>query len=540
MKSNSITEQTDLFLAQTRLRIKKTPDKLDISGYGVAIPAIAAYERSKGINTKIYDPNLNMDTYDQIIQKIMNVNPLVLGISRITSTYMDELFDFVHDIRVSGYKGFIFLGGHAPSIEYERILTNCKEADCVVIGEGEETIYELVTTVKNKGDWKKIDGIAYCVGHDIKRNRLRPLIQNLDELPFMAADYIEELQETVGKDIVAYLVSSRGCYKNCSFCAIAAYFDMFEGWRMRYRSIENVFSEVKKIYEDYGIRKFCFWDDNFIIPGKKGIERIKKFKDLIKTLPEEISIEIETRVDTISYEAIKILKEAGLKHIHIGLEAFNDRDLKLYNKCVTMEQNDKALSILEDLGFSTKVGSKYRIATYLICFNPYTELNDIIDMIKYFYRYSISPKKQISALYVTNNAPIKNYLIEHGVELRGEDNKWEFIDKRVGDIYKKYSDFVGLAMIKRENLRTIEKLGLLKKEKILDDIVSLRTSIDNKCTECLEILTKTYIETNDAQKVEEIYKRSIQDLNDYVDENSNGQIKELLKKYENIFYQENM
>ena len=73
---------------------------------------------------------------------------------------------------------------------------------------------------------------------------MRPLIQDLDELPFMATDFLEELQLKHGKNVTAYLVSSRGCYKNCSFCSIAAYFDMFEGCRMRYRSVKSVFEEI--------------------------------------------------------------------------------------------------------------------------------------------------------------------------------------------------------------------------------------------------------------------------------------------------------
>lgn len=57
---------------------------------------------------------------------------------------------------------------------------------------------------------------------------MRPLIQDLDELPFMATDFLEELQLKHGKNVTAYLVSSRGCYKNCSFCSIFFCYDMDE------------------------------------------------------------------------------------------------------------------------------------------------------------------------------------------------------------------------------------------------------------------------------------------------------------------------
>lgn len=98
--------------------------------------------------------------------------------------------------------------------------------------------------MRTRQEWKNIDGIAYIEDEKVKTTRMRPLIQDLDELPFMATDFLEELQLKHGKNVTAYLVSSRGCYKNCSFYSIAAYFDMFEGCRMRYRSVKSVFEEM--------------------------------------------------------------------------------------------------------------------------------------------------------------------------------------------------------------------------------------------------------------------------------------------------------
>ena len=71
--------------------------------------------------------------------------------------------------------------------------------------------------MRTRQEWKNIDGIAYIEDEKVKTTRMRPLIQDLDELPFMATDFLEELQLKHGKNVTAYLVSSRGCYKNCSF-----------------------------------------------------------------------------------------------------------------------------------------------------------------------------------------------------------------------------------------------------------------------------------------------------------------------------------
>lgn len=509
--------KTELLLVHTKLQIKNDTKAPDLSGYGVALPTLTAYEREQGIVTRIYDTSLCTDTYEQIVKKIVEENSLVLGISRITTNYIEEIFEFIDDIRRYGYRGFIFLGGHAATIEYEKCLLECSGCDCVVMGEGEVTIAELVYAIRKKEPWQNIKGIAYVDASGIKRNPLRPLISDIDSIPFMATDLLEQLQEIQGKrNITAYLVSSRGCYKKCSFCSIAAYFDMFEGCRMRYRSVENVFNEMKSLYYAHGIRKFCFWDDTFIIPGKKGIERCHRLAELIKTLPEKISLEIATRVDTISYEVIALLKEAGLKHIHLGIESFIDRDLVLYNKGVTVEQNIEALSILEDLGFSTKVGSKLRIATYLISFNPFTTLEDIRHMIFYFKKYEISPKKQVTFLHVSNYAPIKQKLINNGIKL-GLNNEWEFLDERVSYLSEKYYNFVQHAMKTREKLRTLEKSEKYNNDiKLLNEIKLLRENIDNKCTEFLEKLVDYFDNNMRKESIEAFYKKNIDEFNDFV------------------------
>lgn len=131
-------------------------------------------------------------------------------------------------------------------------------------------------------------------------------------------------------------------------------------------------------------------------------------------------------------------------------------------------------------------------------------------------------------------------MLEHEVELKGEENKWEFLDKRVGIIFKKYCDFVGLAMKKREQLRTIEKLRSIKEIDILNDITNLRIEIDNKCTKCLECLTNAYLEGDDNEMVEKIYQNYVWDFYQFLEERVSNEIKEVIDVYGNVFYQENM
>lgn len=263
---------------------------------------------------------------------------------------------------------------------------------------------------------------------------------------------------------------------------------------------------------------------------------------MIKTFPEKISLEIATRVDTISYEIIEILKEIGLKHIHLGIESFIDRDLELYSKGVTVKQNIEALSILEEFGFSTKVGSEFRVATYLISFNPLTTFEDIRTMLQYFRRYEISPKKQITFLHVSDYAPIRQKLISMGVSINAnKNNEWSFLDERVGVLAEKYYDFVKHAMRIRERLRTVEKIGIFNCEsEELERISFLRKNIDNKCTDFLEKLVDYYDNIGNNESIEDVYNKGIYDFDMYVVEKLEDNINQILSAVGDSCYMENL
>ena len=135
------------------------------------------------------------------------------------------------------------------------------------------------------GSFKCYDKLNKC---DIVR-----LCEKIEK--YLNGDYKKIIRERENKQFLVvykngvndsyFMVGILGDYLNYSF----------EGCRMRYRSVKSVFEEIKYLYQNYNIRKFCFWDDNFIIPGKRGIERCRELVELIKSLPEKISLELETR-----------------------------------------------------------------------------------------------------------------------------------------------------------------------------------------------------------------------------------------------------
>lgn len=145
------------------------------------------------------------------------------------------------------------------------------------------------------------------------------MIQDLDELPFMATDFLEELQLKHGKNVTAYLVSSRGCYKNCSFCSIAAYFDMFEGCRIKtMESCQKIkFYRKKRNMTQDELAEAANLSTSYISQvetGRKNIGRegLEKIAEALQVLPAMlIQCDDMVRKDVKSCQIMKELEDCS-------------------------------------------------------------------------------------------------------------------------------------------------------------------------------------------------------------------------------------
>ena len=508
-----------ILMVNASFHIKKdvVGEKAVIQPMGVSY--LAAYLRSKGFEVEIYEPSVYGGTHEEHFIRINNYNCDVIGFSICADEYKSETFQMINRLRKEGYKGFIVVGGHSPSLNYEAYISECPYIDCISIGEGEITLEELCSCLSRKKDWHNIHGIAYrdTIRDNVVVTSPRELIKDIDTIPFPARDILALRAEYLGDKAVAYLLSSRGCYQNCSFCSVATYYNLQCGNRFRYRSIANIVQEIKFVYDSFGITRFSFIDDNFVLPGEKGIVRCKEFNSLIKKCSFKITFEINTRVDTINKESIEFLKEVGLRNICIGIESFLESDLQIYNKNITRQQIETTLSDLSEVGYSTKVGSEYRVRTYMIVFNPYTTVDGLLEHLVYLRKYYISPKKMLTILTVYDHTDIKKRLLEEGL-LYGK-NEWTFKNKEVGSIYSSFSKYVKHVMKVREKIRTIQKLAIKNEYTINNTALDeAREYIDESCYNYLEKLL--YVvkgnpdQTNFSFNCE--YMSAIKEINEYI------------------------
>lgn len=311
--------------------------------------------------TKIMNPKRKL--WEHILEKILSKKHDVIGFS--SGTFHMSSVIYLSNMIKKERSTPIILGGCHPTVMPILSLKETK-ADFTVMGEGESTIIELLKYLSKKNnDIKNIKGIAYCNNGDCKINEPRERIENLDELPFPARHLLNP--KLYKKEAFGYVISSRGCPFNCSFCSSHTMW----GRHTRLRSAKNMVDEIELVYNKYGTKEFRFADDLFPI----NIQRVKDFAKEIKNRKLDISFRCGSRVDTINKEVLSYLKDAGCKKISFGVESGNQRILNLINKKITLEQSKKAIKMTQDAGIKA-------IAFFMVGHPTETlkELQDTIDL----------------------------------------------------------------------------------------------------------------------------------------------------------------
>ena len=291
-------------------------------------------------------------TTQEIIEKIKQENPKIIGITALTPTINNTL-KLSREIKQNFPNILIVLGGAHPSGFPQKILEENKFVDIIVIGEGELTFPELCDKIEKKKPLSTVKGIAYNYKDKIIINPKREYVKNLDEIPFPARHLVplktkyKQLPYHYKKQPLVHMITSRGCpYGKCTFC--------FEAGRLgpyyRKRSPENVVEEIKQIINDYGAKEISFWDDNFVV----GEKWVKKFNELLKKENIKISWSCSSRIDMLNEEILKEMKNAGCWTIFIGVESGDQDLLNRIKKGTNLEQIKQVVRMIQKLGIEIR------------------------------------------------------------------------------------------------------------------------------------------------------------------------------------------
>ncbi|MFC1511327.1 B12-binding domain-containing radical SAM protein [Candidatus Margulisiibacteriota bacterium] len=312
---------------------------------------LAAYIRKKRPKDQItiIDAEALNYTYEDTVKQILAHNPDLIGITTTTPSF-DIVTKLVIKIREVIPDVPIILGGpHATGSPETTVAVPGVTA--AVIGEGEETLLEIINNVEHHLPLIYIKGIAYrgSDGELIKTD-LREPIKDLDSLPSPARDllpmklYYSPPTKSLGGSQIANIVTSRGCPFNCTFCLSS----MMWGKKCRQRSVNKIIEEIEECIDKYNCDEINFNDDLFTADKN----RVKEFCSQMIKKNIKVNWVVMSRSDYITTDLLASMKEAGCKKIAIGFESGSPIVLKHMNKRLAPNRSLEAAKLIKKSGIA--------------------------------------------------------------------------------------------------------------------------------------------------------------------------------------------
>ncbi len=286
-------------------------------------------------DVRILDQRIDPDL-DRVLE---DFDPEVVGFTAYT-VHVDVVRRLCEHVKGRNSKILTVVGGHHASVLPEDFLS--PSIDAVVMGEGVLSFRTIVSRFEKGDDLAGIPGTAVRNGSALMKTEDRTPM-NMDALPFpmrsLTARYRKHYYSEWMKPL-ASIRTSKGCPYRCNFCALWR----LTGGRYLKRSPECIVKELQGIEEE----NVFFADDESMVDAP----RMKKLADLIQEAGIRKRYFLYGRSDTIAKhpDLLEAWRDVGLERIFVGLEFFRDKDLEYINKGSSIDDNAKAVKILQDLG----------------------------------------------------------------------------------------------------------------------------------------------------------------------------------------------
>lgn len=271
------------------------------------------------LNSQGHESRIFIDVRgNNALRDVADYKPDVAGVTCTTGLHHWGLA-FLRAVKSRNPKVITLLGGpHAtfcPEVAHESGL------DYAVRGEGENAVISIAESIDSKNDIETIENMVFTRGEELVINPMGTLIEDLDSIPFPDRSHYDRYPLT-RKEGSKNFIAGRGCPYKCTFCANFEYHNIYKGhgkW-VRYRSHENILTEIEDVRDKYGIKFVGFSDDTLIFNRKWLIPFFKQYKERIG-LPFLSTV----RVNLLDDEVVGALKEAGCISCVFGLESGVDR-----------------------------------------------------------------------------------------------------------------------------------------------------------------------------------------------------------------------
>ncbi|MDD5472798.1 MAG: radical SAM protein [Candidatus Methanoperedens sp.] len=322
----------------------------------IGLASLSAYLKKHGHHVELYDSTKKSFSIIELElnAKISDLNPDLIAISSVSAGIdlayaMAEFIKKQYDIKI------LFGGVHTTNAPEEVISKSF--VDMVCIGEGDFALLELVTKMENKEDYFDTQNFWFKKDDAIIKNQVRPLIENLDSLPFPDRSIFDD-KFTLwndGRINSIHFMAGRGCPFDCFYCNNSNLTKMYKGKGkyVRMHSVDYVIEEIKSVLKTYGSKsdspiKISFVDDTFTLYKKWLTEFCVRYSSEIG-----LPFACLTRADTVNEEILLLLKKSGCVDVSMAIETGN---IHLRNKMLNRYQTDE--QIINAYKTAKKIGLK--------------------------------------------------------------------------------------------------------------------------------------------------------------------------------------
>lgn len=344
----------------------------------MSLAYISSSVKQQGHVTRILDCMVDHWDEEMLVQELIEKKPDMV-LMTLYEENSKEVLTFINMLQEAGYSGQILLEGIYVTLNPQLVLKSLINSHNVwcIRGEGEEVILDFIKEISKGNESPNIRGIAYMKQGNIYNTNYINIIDSLNNLPLPDRSVMDRIYNN--QDVPVYVVSSRGCYGNCTFCILNNYYTALSGdnknKKWRERSIPSVVDEIEALILRYPKTIIKFLDYNFM-----GLnpERSFQFAEEIKKRNLSFKFSIECRVNDIREDLLVALKEVGLVSIFLGIESGSQGALNRFRKEITVEQSQRAIDLVRKLKIGLKMG--------FILFDEFTTLSEVEENTEFLHK----------------------------------------------------------------------------------------------------------------------------------------------------------
>lgn len=329
-----------------------------LENYGIGVKIVDCLIEGWNNRVEVGDDRIRIGlSFDQIREIIRAYGPDMVGVNGLFTTQRENAHN-IYKLAKEVDKNIITVVGGAHSAVMPELVLSDINVDYVVIGEGEETIIDLIDYLEGKKSISTLNGIGYKEEGKVKIIPKTKFIEDLDKLPFPAR-HLLNMESYLGlrashgqrrKKRFSPIVTSRGCPAGCTFCSAHKVW----GKRFRARSAENVVAEMKHIKEKYGIEEIMFEDDNATL----NVQRAEKIFDLM--IKEKLNFVWDTpngvAAWTLNERLIDKMKESGCYRLNLALESGSQYVLdQIIKKPLNLERTKPLIKYAKKIGLDVGI-----------------------------------------------------------------------------------------------------------------------------------------------------------------------------------------